>query len=118
MLNDILELQNNLYYTIKYYQEKFLILFNKIINNKTGEIFTKKYVDNYFIFTNNNYNIIFYNNKWILTHNNIYIGDNDNLIEIINHYLLLNNRLSLCLHSQSMDIDMEEINNLLHNIKI
>ena len=114
---NILELQNNLTYTIKYYQEKFLILFKKIINKKTGEIFMAKYLDNYFIFSLNTYKIIFYNNKWILTKDDIHIGDNDNLLEIINHYLLLTNRLSLCVH-QLMDSDMEEINNLLYNTKI
>jgi len=118
--DEIIETQNNLMYSIKYYQDTFLYTFNKIINNKTGQLFINKFINNYYIFNFNNFDIVYSStdNIWILYNNSIIIYNHPNLIEIINQYLLINNRLSLCLHVQSMDTDMEELNNILKNINL
>ena len=111
--NEILETQQNLSYSIKYYENTFMYTFNKIINEKTGQIFLNKIFNNYFIFYNENYQIIFYNDLWYLLNGQTIMNENKALNIIINSYLFLTNRLSICLHSQSMDTDMEELNNLL-----
>ena len=129
---NISNIQNDIIYNINYYQNIFITTFNKIINNRTGEIFTPSVENNtYYIFINNCYKVIFNidNKKWFLSNNTSFniIYENYNLFELLNHYLFITNRLTLCVLDNNvnnldidmdMDMDMEELNNKLKNTYI
>ena len=118
---DIIKLQNDTLYNIRHYQNVFITTFNKIINDKTGEIFIPSIENNYYIFTNNNYKIVLYqcNENWYIFNNNCIIYENTNLLELLNNYLLITNRLAVCIYfDNNMDFEMDDLNNRINKIDL
>ena len=88
--------------------------FSNIINKKTGLIFSYNKLNDYYIYTYENYSIIFnaYSQTWGLLNYELVILESKNLNEIIYKFLCDSNRLALVLYENS---DMDEITNLLND---
>jgi hypothetical protein len=114
----LLKLQLNLLNKIQNYKNKFIDKFITIIYIKTGERFNFTIDNDNFIFYNNSYKIIHNNNIWFLYHKDNILIESINLNDIIYKYLLLNNKLSLCLYKENIDNQMEELTNLINNLNI
>lgn len=116
----ILEKQNEYIKKLEQYQYKLLNYLKEIIQSKTGEKFNSENINNYYIYTNNCYKIIFNVSNGIfgLMHDNKILLETFILNDIIYKYLQDTNRLSLVVHSQVMDDDMENINNIFNNIHL
>lgn len=121
---NINKLQNELLYNIQFYKNEFITIFNEIINKKTGENFVSSIENNNYIFLNNiSLQQIIYshnNDKWYLVdNNNTILFENNNLIEVINYYLIISNRLTLCIYlDNNIDMEIEELCNKINYTKI
>ena len=118
---NIMDIQNELIHKLKNIHKTYLDIFLDYINEKTRDNFIiNEFNNQYYIFNYNNYKLVFnlYNNYWILLQNNTLLIESYSLNDIINHYLFITHKLSICLHKQSMDPDTEILNNIFTNLTI
>jgi hypothetical protein len=122
----ILNYQNKLVSNINYYknrfyssQDKICNFFKDLIAKKTGEEFFSENINNFYIYYNKSYIIIFNINTlvWGLTKNNTLLIEDYDFNKIIYKYLEDTNRLAIVIY-QYMGDEMEEINNMLNDIKL
>ena len=113
MTNELYICKNN--YDICH--NNILCHFSNIINKKTGLIFSCNKLNDYYIYTYENYSIIFnaYSQTWGLLNWNLVVLESKNLNEIIYKFLYDKNRLALVLYENS---DIDEITNLLNDFTI
>ena len=119
--NEFLIIQNELLYKINNIHKKYIDIFLDYINIKTRDNFNIiEYNNQYYILNYNNYKIVFnlQYNYWLLVQDNNTLYESKFIDEIIYNYLYTTNKLSICLHSQSMDPDTEILNNIFNNLSL
>jgi hypothetical protein len=119
--NDILTVQNELLYKLNNIHKKYIDIFLDYIIIKTRNNFNiMEYNNQYYILYYNNYKFVFdlQNNSWLLVQDNKLLYESKLIDEIIYNYLYVTNKLSICLHQQSMDPDTEILNNIFNNLSL
>jgi hypothetical protein len=119
--NYLLNIQNDLLYKINNIHKEYIYIFLDYIKTKTrDEFIILEYNNQYYIIYCNSYKIVFNleYNYWLLIQDNKTFCESKLIDDVINSYLFITNKLSICLHSQSMDPDTEVLNSILNKLKI
>ena len=117
----LLDVQTLLLQDINNIHRKYIDTFLDYINFKSRDYFNiMEYNNEYYIFIYNSYKIVFslLHNNWLLIQDNKILCESKLIDDILYNYLYITNKLSICLHVQSMDPDTEILNKIFNNLNL